>query len=98
MKNNGAWGERKGYAALKDILWCEKCGITQALSHHHLVFRGEVPRHPQLHNPRNLIKLCVPCHSWYHQKKDRRIPLIQERKLWELFPHLEQYAEIHNQS
>ena len=89
MKN---WSEQKGYAAFKDIFWCENCGVTQGLSHHHLVYRGEVPKHPQLHNPRNIIKLCYICHFWFHQKKDRRIPLIQERKLWELFPHLEQYG------
>lgn len=88
MKDNRAWTERKGYQALAEIERCERCGDVNTLSVHHIVYRSEAPRHENLHNPRNLIKLCNECHAWFHQQKDRRKELVIHRMLWDLFPLL----------
>ena len=66
---------------------CDKCGRnnTYNYSMHHIVYRSEKPKHEHLHNEKNLIDLCMKCHLWFHEKKDRRNYLIEERKLTELF-------------
>lgn len=71
--------------------FCQKCmQQTGSLNAHHIVFRSEAPKHENLHDKQNLILVCVKCHNFYHNKKDRRNHLIEERKLWELFDHLPQ--------
>lgn len=67
--------------------FCDKCKSNKIYhySMHHIVFRSEKPKHKHLHNKRNLIDLCEEHHNWFHEKKDRRNYLIEERKLTELF-------------
>jgi predicted HNH restriction endonuclease len=55
---------------------------------HHLVYRSEARKHPNLNDERNLVFLCRMCHNSLHEKKSRREPFIKERRLWELFPVL----------
>lgn len=71
-------------------MFCQKCHSNNSLRWecHHLIFRSEAPKHPNLHNQRNLILLCIKCHNWFHAQKDRRDELVQERELYELFNHL----------
>lgn len=66
---------------------CEKCSTTSSIqfSTHHIVFRSEAPKHPELNNLRNLIYLCYECHESFHKKKASRNYLIAKRKLTELF-------------
>jgi len=66
---------------------CEQCGITQGSNFHvhHIVYRSEAPKHKNLHHENNLILLCEGCHNWYHNKKDRRKPLVRLRGLKKLF-------------
>ncbi len=73
---------------LKNTISCQRCAYWLNLEHHHIIFRSEAPKHENLHNPRNVIKLCGTCHKWFHNKKDNRKELVIERKLWELFPEL----------
>lgn len=67
--------------------FCDKCKTNNdyLASMHHIVYRSEKPKHKCLHAKKNLIDLCAKCHVWFHEKKDRRNYLIEERKLTELF-------------
>lgn len=67
---------------------CQNCGSNQACHEHHIIYRSEAPKHVNLHNKRNRIFICVPCHNWFHSKKSNRNNIVKERKLWELFDHL----------
>lgn len=83
--------EEKGY------YYCQLSGRTAKksdLSVHHIVFRSELRGHPQVHNKKNLIIVLDPkgvCdeennkHRFLHNKKSRRIHLVKERNLEELF-------------
>lgn len=69
--------------------YCERCGpieYAKDLELHHIVYRSEIPSHPQKHSKINSILLHHECHEWYHAQKNRRDKLIVERKLWEIFP------------
>lgn len=68
-------------------LFCEKCNTVETYQWemHHLIYRSEKPLHKDLHNPRNLINLCMKCHNWYHKAKSNRNQIVEERKLYELF-------------
>ena len=75
-------------AQLEDRGWlyCEHCGrTTKALDAHHIVYRSEKPKHPELNNTKNLILLCRDCHTWFHDKKYRRESLMLNRNLKQLF-------------
>jgi hypothetical protein len=71
-------------------LRCENCKTTRSIqfSTHHIVFRSERPKHPELNNPRNLVYLCYNCHESYHKQKNSRNHLVEERKLTELFGNI----------
>jgi len=68
-------------------LFCDKCGTnkTYQWETHHLIYRSEKPNHEHIHHERNLIDLCIKCHNWFHEKKARRNPYVEERNLVELF-------------
>jgi len=69
--------------------FCQRCSqSTDSLSAHHIIYRSEAPKHENLHNRRNLILICMLCHKWFHKAKTNRKELVQERKLWELFPEI----------
>ena len=77
----------------KEVGWneCELCKTSNSLrfSTHHIVFASEKPRHPELHNYRNLIFLCEVCHRGFHEEKNSRNGLVKNRKLVNLFKTLE---------
>jgi hypothetical protein len=67
-------------------LFCEVCGKTNTrFEAHHIIFRSEKPRHEYLHDKKNIINLCVPCHNWFHSKKGNRNELVKKRELHLLF-------------
>lgn len=74
-------------------LFCQKrdCGTSKAYKFevHHIVFRSEAPKHPQLHSKVNLIIVCSGCHNQkpnsFHNKKDERNYLVEERGLDKIF-------------
>ena len=68
-------------------IFCERCGITSTYKFemHHIVYRSEKPNHPQIHNERNLINLCLLCHNWFHKNKSNRNEIVKQRNLSELF-------------
>lgn len=77
---------RSGIASEKGHLFCQRCEINKGpFETHHIIYRSEKPKHPKLHDKINLILLCVKCHNFYHNKKANRLPLIEERKLTEVF-------------
>lgn len=73
--------------------FCQKkgCGTSSAYKFevHHIIFRSEIPNHPELHNKKNLIIVCSDCHNVkpnsFHNKKDERNYLIEERGLDKIF-------------
>lgn len=69
------------------FLFCEKCKTNETYQWemHHLIYRSEKPLHEHLHNPRNLINLCMKCHNWFHKSKSNRNDIVIERNLQELF-------------
>ena len=69
---------------------CERCERSDRykFSFHHIVYRSEAPKHPNLHHPDNLIHVCDYCHNYFHESKARRIYLINERRLFKLFPKI----------
>jgi 5-methylcytosine-specific restriction endonuclease McrA len=69
------------------FLFCEKCNTTETYQWemHHLIYRSEKPLHEHLHNPINLINLCMKCHNWFHKNKSNRNNIVESRKLYELF-------------
>lgn len=71
-------------------LVCERCKAhnTNIWDVHHIIYRSEAPKHPNLHNRNNLILLCRDCHAYYHSRKANRSELIKSRKLYELFDHI----------
>lgn len=64
---------------------CNYCWNDKEYHNHHIVYRKEMPDHPELHNIRNIIRLCPKHHARYHAVKNRRDDLIIERWLVELF-------------
>lgn len=73
----------KMYGRLK----CEKCKCTSSIqfSVHHIIFRSERPKHPELNNIKNLLYLCFDCHEWFHKRKRNRNVWVKKLELWELF-------------
>lgn len=65
--------------------FCEKCGRTGYVDSHHIVYRSEVPEHPQLHDIINRILVCRKCHDWFHLRKLHREYLVIERGLRNIF-------------
>lgn len=67
--------------------YCQKCNASSALfwNYHHIIFRSEKPCHPKLHDVVNLIHVCSDCHDWFHEMKNRRMYLVKERGLNEIF-------------
>lgn len=85
---------RNEVVALNGYELCEECGRSNAAPYqvHHIVYRSEAPRHPNLHNARNLILICAACHGFFHRNKANREGLVKKRRLYELFPdHLRQF-------
>jgi len=83
----------------KGRLSCEKCDTESSIrfSVHHIIYRSEKPKHPQLNNLLNLIFLCFECHNWFHAVKSRRSYLVKERNLFSLFGEISRYEEEGNQ-
>lgn len=69
------------------FLFCELCKTSNSLKWevHHIVFRSECPKHPNLHDRKNLILLCIKCHNKLHKRKGDRAELVEQRGLRELF-------------
>lgn len=82
---------RKNFLNTHGYLFCEVCGVntnaTQRFEVHHIYFASLYPKHKELHNPRNLILICIKCHNDFHsyKLKDTFLLLEKERKLKELF-------------
>jgi 5-methylcytosine-specific restriction endonuclease McrA len=74
---------------------CEKCSTTFSIqfSTHHIVFRSETPKHPELNNLKNLIYLCYECHESLHKNKKSRNYLIRLRNLTSVFGNIWGYEK-----
>ena len=69
-----------------DYLYCENCGVSNSIRYevHHIVFASEAPKHPQLHNRKNMILTCIKCHNFFHKNKKNRNKLVIKRGLEEI--------------
>ena len=88
-KGNASYLHKKACANYRNwfldafgYLFCEVCKVNSSLqfSTHHIYFASRFPRHPELHNPKNLILVCIDCHADFHSGKLNDIFLQLERK------------------
>jgi len=82
---------KKNYLSKHDYLECELCRVnkngTLKFEVHHIYAASIKPQHKQLHNPKNLILLCVQCHNDMHMNKKKKEfnRIEKERGLKKLF-------------
>jgi len=83
---------RKQFIKKHEYAFCEVCKInamgTARHEVHHIYFASQYPRHPELHNDRNLILVCIECHYKFHAGKEYEHvfkKLEKERDLKKLF-------------
>ena len=83
---------RKEFIERCGRLFCEICRVnvngTLRFEVHDIYYASLYPRHPELHNPKNLILLCIKCHNDLQSGKMRSdifLNLEEERGLKELF-------------
>lgn len=80
---------RRHFLKEHGYLFCEVCKINQSIqfSTHHIYYASRFPKHPKLHDFRNLIMVCLPCHTKFHASKykDLFTKLENERSLKKLF-------------
>lgn len=80
---------KKTFIEKNDYLFCENCGVSNSLSFntHHIYYASRFPKHPQLHNHKNLILVCIQCHNDFHsgKLKEKFEQLEKERGLKKLF-------------
>lgn len=83
---------RKAFLEKHRYLFCEVCWVNQHATPkfevHHIYFASLYPKHKELHNPRNLILVCLQCHNDFHSGKMRSDTfnrIEKERGLKELF-------------
>ena len=67
--------------------FCQYCLTSSSFkfSVHHIIFRSEMPKHKEIHNPKNLIIVCQKCHDNFHRVKSLRSELVEKRGLKKLF-------------
>lgn len=83
---------RKQFIKKHEYVFCEVCKVnamgTARHEVHHIYFASKCPKHPALHNDRNLILVCIECHYKFHAGKEYDHifkKLEKDRKLKELF-------------
>jgi uncharacterized C2H2 Zn-finger protein len=82
---------RKNFMETHDFIFCELCKANEnqamKLEVHHIYWASLYPRHPELHNPKNLILICIRDHNDFHsgKLKNEFRRLEKERGLKKLF-------------
>ena len=68
-------------------LFCQMCGKSNAFQFHchHIMSRGKFPKHPLLHDKKNLIIVCNVCHDRCHFEPEYNERTIKQRRLDEYF-------------
>lgn len=81
---------KENFLLENDYVFCEKCGVSNSMRFevHHLVYRSEAPKHPNLHHEDNLFLVCIDCHNSLHKKKDTREELEKFAQTKLLFPEI----------
>lgn len=64
-------------------VYCECCGKSNAgrFEGHHIVFRSEKPKHPNLNDKENILITADDCHVEFHKNKGKRNKIVEQRKL-----------------
>jgi hypothetical protein len=64
-------------------IYCECCHKSNALRFegHHIVFRSEKPKHPNLNDKENILITADDCHVEFHKNKGKRNNIVKQRKL-----------------
>lgn len=82
---------RRNFLKNNDYAFCEICKVnsngTPRFEVHHIYFASKYPKHPELHNFKNLIHICIQCHNDLHSSKIKDIfnKIEEDRGLIELF-------------
>ena len=68
-------------------IYCQNCNTSNSprFETHHIIFRSEKPLHEHLHSKSNLIILCIKCHNDFHAHKSKRVSLVEDRNLMDIF-------------
>jgi len=68
-------------------VYCEHCKTSNSLrfESHHIIFRSEKPKHPNLHDKENIYILCIKHHNLFHKEKSIRNELVLKRGLDKIF-------------
>lgn len=56
--------------------YCQMCGSTNTLHIHHIYYRSQLGMTVE----KNLIRLCINCHSLVHSNKKKYQPILLERQ------------------
>lgn len=90
---------KNNFLIKNNYLYCEICGVnsngTQKFEVHHIYYASLFPKHKELHNPKNLILLCINCHNKMHSgnmRNDVFKEIEKKRGLKKLFG-VKSYAE-----
>lgn len=83
---------RKEFIDKNGYQFCEVCKVnengTSKFEVHHIYFASRFPKHPNLHNNKNLIHICKECHLKFHNGNEYESVferLEKERGLKKLF-------------
>ncbi len=81
---------RKNFIKEHNYIFCESCGTNNSFKFevHHIYYASLWPRHPELHNPKNLILVCIQCHNDFHSgimRSEKFLQIEKERGLKKLF-------------
>lgn len=82
---------KKEFLKQNEYLFCESCKVNQngtpKFETHHIYYASLYPKHKELHNPKNLILLCIKCHNEFHSNKRQQefLEIEKMRGLKELF-------------
>ena len=83
---------KKEFMNKHSYMFCEVCGCNETMTLkfevHHIYWASRYPQHKELHNPKNLVLVCIQCHNNFHSGKvyqDKFEELEKKRGLKELF-------------
>ena len=69
--------EKKVYGKIvEEQPYCQLCGSTNCLHIHHIYYRSQLGMTVE----KNLIRLCIQCHSLVHSNKKKYQPLLLEKQ------------------
>jgi 5-methylcytosine-specific restriction endonuclease McrA len=77
--------EIRAYVKERDHQQCVICSTTRNLQLHHLITKGRYDERLYnlngVHDPRNLVTVCAPCHTIIHQDPNIMKEMLEYQKV-----------------